>query len=335
MPRQSRRAARGVPAESLAASFKQRYNVLAVLNVPRLRILYELSRRGSVSAAAEALWITPSAVSQQLSALEREVGAELVERVGRGVRPTEAGRRLALEAERVLAALDFAQSTAHELRSADHAALRVAAFPSVVLGVLSPALAQLRSTHPDLVVDVFEVEGAAGLDRVRLGRADVAVVDDWGWHVGTEHPGLQITPLMSDPLLALLPARHPLGAAESVRWADLAGSDWVVEPGNTLFAQQISAHCRRAGFEPRVRARVRDFATQAALVNALGLVTVLPRTALSSTDGVVARPLRPDVRRRLMIVARQGFAEHGYAGLLMTALVQYSCTSNYLGEDTS
>jgi DNA-binding transcriptional LysR family regulator len=293
-----------------------------VLNVPRLRVLYELSRRGSVSAAAEALWITPSAVSQQLSALEREVGTVLVERVGRGVRPTEAGRRLAIEAERVLAALDVAQSTAQELTSADHAALRVAAFPSVVLGVLSPALARLHRTDPDVIVDVYEVEGAAGLDRVRLGRADIAVVDDWGWHLGAEHPGLQVTPLIADPLLALLPAAHPAAAAESVRWADLAGSDWVIEPGNTLFAQQVAAHCRRAGFEPRVRARVRDFATQAALVDTLGLVTVLPRTAVTPIGGIVARPLVPELRRHLMIVTRDDFAEHAYAGHLFAALAE-------------
>jgi DNA-binding transcriptional LysR family regulator len=298
----------------------------AVLNVPRLRILYELSRRGSVSATAEALWITPSAVSQQLAALEREVGTELVERVGRGVRPTEAGRRLAQEAEQVLAALDVAESTAHELTSGEAAAVRVAAFPSVVLGVLSPALAQLRAADPDLAVDVFEVEGAAGLDRVRLSRADLAVVDDWGWHLGAEHPGLEVTPLMSDPLLALLPAGHELARAETVRWADLARADWLIEPGNTLFAQQITAHCRRAGFEPRVRVRVRDFATQAALVSALGLVTVLPRTAVIATDGVVARPLLPDVRRRLMIVTREAPSEP--AGRLVAALLRLTANGS-------
>jgi DNA-binding transcriptional LysR family regulator len=292
-----------------------------VLNVPRLRILYELSRRGSVSAVADALWITPSAVSQQLSALEREVGVELVERVGRGVRPNEAGRRLAHEAERVLTALDTAQSTVRELTSVDLATLRVAAFPSVVLGVLSPALAQLCATYPELIVDVSEVEGAAGLDRVRVGRADVAVVDDWGWHVGTEHPGLHVGPLMDDPLLALLPSAHPAADAVAVRWSDLAGSDWVVEPGNTLFAQQINTHCRRAGFEPRIRARVRDFATQAALVSTLGLVAVLPRTAVTSSD-VIARPLLPDLRRRLMIVSRDGSAVHPHAGHLIAALQQ-------------
>jgi DNA-binding transcriptional LysR family regulator len=276
-----------------------------VLNVPRLRVLYELSRRGSVSAVADALWITPSAVSQQLAALEREVGARLVERVGRSARPTEAGRRLALDAERVLAALDGAQATVDELVSADHAALRVAAFPSVVLGVLSPALARLRGTHPELTVEVADVEGAVGLDLVRLGRADVAVVDDWGWELGAEHAGLEVTALLSDPLLAVLPAGHALAAGDGVRWKDLAGSDWVAEPGDTLFAQQIVAHCRRAGFEPRVRARVRDFATQAALVAALDLVTVLPATAVAAGASVVTRPLRPEVRRDLMIVTRE------------------------------
>src|SRR5262249_24265474 len=86
-----------------------------------------------------------------------------------------------------------------------------------------------------------------------------------------------------------------------------------MEPGETLFTEQIEAHCRRAGFEPRVRARVRDFATQSALVSALGLVTVLPATATTPGGAVVTRALRPDVRRRLMLVAREGghpSAEH-------------------------
>jgi DNA-binding transcriptional LysR family regulator len=271
-----------------------------------------------VSAAAEALWITPSAVSQQLSALEREVGAELVERVGRGVRPTEAGRRLALEAERVLAALDVAQSTAQELTAADTAALRVAAFPSVLLGVLSPALARLRGSHPEVIVEVLDAEGAVGLDLVRLGRADLAVIDDWGWELGAEHPGLDIVPLLSDPLLAVLPAEHAMAAADGVRWSDLARSDWVLEPGETLFTQHVISHCRRAGFTPRVRARVGDFATQTALVSALGLVAVLPATAVIPTENVITRPLLPDLRRRLLLVSRD--AGHPAAAHLTAAL---------------
>lgn len=290
------------------------------LNVPRLRVLYELTRRGSVTAVADALWITPSAVSQHLSALEREVGIELVERAGRGVKPTDAGRRLARDAERVLAALDVAQSTAHDLTAQDHSALRVAAFPSVVLGVLAPALARLRRTNPDLTVDVIDVEGIAGLDHVRLGRADLAVVDDWGWDLGTNPPRLAVVPLMTDPLRVLLSTTHPLAAADGVRWSDLAREDWVIEHGDSLFTQQITAHCRRAGFEPRVRARVRDFAAHAALVSALGLVTVLPRTAITATDEITARPLLPDVQRQLMVVAQNDAASKPPASHLIATL---------------
>ena len=292
----------------------------APLNVPRLRVLYELTRRGSVIAVADALWITPSAASQHLAALEREVGVALVERAGRGVKPTDAGRRLALDAERVLAALDVAQSTAHELAVQDHSALRVAAFPSVVLGVLAPALARLRRTQPDLTMHVTDVEGIAGLDHVRLGRADLAVVDDWGWDLGTQLPGLAVVPLMADPLRVLLSTSHPLAAAEGVRWSDLARDGWVIEHGDTLFTQQITAHCRRAGFEPRVRARVRDFAAHTALVSALGLVTVLPQTATTPNYEVTALPLLPDLRRQLMVVAREDLASRPPASQLLAAL---------------
>ena len=106
--------------------------------MPRLRVLYELTRRGSVTAVADALWITPSAVSQHLSALEREVGVALVERAGRGVKPTDAGTGWRLTPNGSWRRIDVAQSTAHELAVNDNSALRVAAFPSVVLGVLAP-----------------------------------------------------------------------------------------------------------------------------------------------------------------------------------------------------
>ena len=107
---------------------------------------------------------------------------------------------------------------------------------------------------------------------------------------------------MDDPLNVLLPASHPLASADAVRWSDLASEDWVIEQGDSLFTQQIAAHCRRAGYEPRVRARVRDFAAHTALVSALALVTVLPKTAITPTDDVIALPLLPDVRRQSLIV---------------------------------
>src|SRR5687767_10964802 len=152
---------------------------LQPMNVTRLRIVYELSRRGSVTAVAEALWMTPSAVSQHLAAFERETGTKLVERAGRGVRLTAAGRTLAEQGAKVMAALDAAQAALSAVADTPAGRLRVAAFPSVVRRLLPRAIAQLRAEHPELVIEIEDLEGAQGLDAVRTGRVDVAIVDDW------------------------------------------------------------------------------------------------------------------------------------------------------------
>jgi DNA-binding transcriptional LysR family regulator len=275
----------------------------APLNVPRLRILYELTRCGSVSAVADALWMTPSAVSQQLATLERETGAKLVERAGRGVAPTAAGRLLAEHAERVLAALDAARGALDAITERPEGRLRVAAFPSVVLRLLGPAIARLRGEHPQLTIEVEDLEGVLGVDAVRLRRVDVAIVDDWTWDVGVRHDGVAVTDLREDRLHVVLPPGHVLVAAAEVRWSDLAAEPFVVEHDRSRFAQIVAAQCRRAGFEPQVRARVQDLSAQLALVRAAGYVCVLPRLAIADRD-LPARPLTPAVHRRLLALTR-------------------------------
>jgi DNA-binding transcriptional LysR family regulator len=275
----------------------------APLNVPRLRILYELTRRGSVTAVADALVMTPSAVSQQLATLERETGVKLVERAGRGVAPTPAGRALAEHAERVLAALDAAQAAVEAVAQRPEGRVRVAAFPSVVLRLLAPAIGSLRRSHPQLTVEVEDLEGVAGVDAVRLRRVDVAIVDDEGWEAGARLGAVAVDELFDDPLVVVLPPGHRLAEHAEVRWSDLAHEAFVVEHGGSLFAQTVAGHCRRAGFEPRVHARVHDLSAQCALVAAAGCVCVLPRLA---TDGrsLPVRPLVPAVQRRLLAVTR-------------------------------
>ena len=289
------------------------------LNVPRLRILLELTRRGSVSAVAEALWMTPSAVSQQLATLERETGAKLVERAGRGVAPTPAGRLLAEHAARVLAALDAARAALEAITERPEGRLRVAAFPSVVLRLLAPAIAQLRAEHPQVTIEVEDLEGALGVDAVRLRRVDVAIVDDRSWDVGARHDGVAVTDLRADLLHVVLPPGHALAAGDEVRWSDLAAEPFVVEHGTSLFAQMVAAHCRRAGFEPQVRARVQDLSAQLALVRAAGYVCVLPRLAIADRD-LPARPLTPAVHRRLLAITRADARQLPAVRMLVDAL---------------
>ena len=289
------------------------------MNVTRLRILYELSRRGSVTAVAEALWMTPSAISQHLSAFERETGTKLVERAGRGVRLTAAGRTLAEQGANVMAALDAAQAALSSVADTPAGRLRVAAFPSVVRRLLPSAVAQLREAHPELVIEIEDLEGAQGLDAVRTGRVDLAVVDDWGWDAGSSRDGLDVSELFEDPLVVVLPTGHRLAASETVEWAQLRGEAFIVEPRASLFGQTVASACRRAGFEPRVLARVHDLGAMLALAEAAGYVCVLPALAVDDQP-LIHRPLVPTVRRRLLAAARPGHHDLPAVKALLAAL---------------
>ena len=144
-----------------------------VLNVSRLRVLRELAQRGTIAAVAEALWLTPSAVSQQLSALERETRVALVERAGRGVRLTAAGRVLVERSERVFEALDEAEAALQALQSEPTGRLRVASFPSVVRVVFPLMMRRLHERFPGVELEIEDLEGEQGLDAVRLGHVDL------------------------------------------------------------------------------------------------------------------------------------------------------------------
>jgi DNA-binding transcriptional LysR family regulator len=309
--RSSRSAARDVEAG---------LHSIGRVNVTRLRIVYELSRRGSVTAVADALWMTPSAVSQHLAAFERETETKLVERAGRGVRLTAAGRVLAEHGATVIAALDAAESALAAARDTPSGRLRVAAFPSVVRRLLPGIVAALRAAHPDLVIEIEDLEGAESLDAVRLGRVDLAVVDDWGWDAGAARDGLDVVDLFEDPLVVVLPAGHALTARAEVAWADLAGEAFIVEPRSSLFSHAVATACRRAGFEPRVHARVHDLGAMLALAEAAGYVCVLPALAVSD-QACAFRPLVPTVQRRLLAAARLGQRELPAVRALLDALV--------------
>jgi DNA-binding transcriptional LysR family regulator len=277
------------------------------LNVTRLQVLHELERRGSVAAVAEAMWMTPSAVSQHLAKLEQETGVQLVEKAGRGVRLTHAGTVLASHGGRVMAALDEAQAALGALRTTPGGRVRIASFPSVVQRVLSQVIGELRGQHPELVVEVEDLEGEQSLDAVRLGRIDVAVIDHWGWDTGASRGGMDVVELFRDPLVVVLPAEHALADVAEVPWSALAGEPLIIEQRSSQFAHTVATACRRAGFEPVTRARVHDVGAMLALVAGGGHVCVLPRLAVPDQGLPIAhRPLTPEVDRRLLAVTRAG-----------------------------
>lgn len=231
---------------------------------------------GSVVAAAEALGFTPSAVSQQVKRLERKAGVALLDRVGRGVVLTEAGRRLVVEGERLLAELERIEAELQAGAGTAVGAVRVTAFSTAMRGVVAPAVAALRTTHPDLRVVLDEEEPWATVDLVAAGRTDVGVVHAWG-DVSLRVPDeLVETDLGRDLAEVVLPPGHPLTGSASVSPHDLAGEPWIATPPGTICREWLE-RMHVGATRPVIAHQAREFDTHLALVAAGLGIALVPR----------------------------------------------------------
>ncbi|MGC4938937.1 LysR family transcriptional regulator [Kribbella sp. DT2] len=269
-----------------------------MLDVRRLRLLRDLAQLGTITAVAHAHTYTPSAVSQQLSALEREAGTRLLERTGRRVTLTAAGSRLAEHAEKILAALEEAQA---DLASADLTGpLRIGAFPTAVRALLPSTLVRLAREHPRLELTVTELDPAAAPRELRERRLDVALVNDYDVMPAVEAGETQ--PLLDETVfLAVHGAERSVADAEKAPW--IAGT-----PGTACHAVTLHV-CRSAGYTPRIRHTADDFDAVLALVAAGQGVSLVPQLAAGSPpEGVTLVPLA--IRRRTSVAYRGGAAGH-------------------------
>src|ERR687885_1122936 len=220
-------------------------------DVRRLRLLRELAARGTVTAVAEALAYTPSAVSQQLAQLERDAGVSLLERAGRGVRLTEAGRRLAGHADAGIARLEAAEADLAGLSDDAAGLLRVACFQTAAVALVLPALEALVDRHPGVRGEVMEAEAEESLPGLRLGDHDVVVAEEYDHAPRRRDSALERSELCRDRMLVALPVGHPLAAREQVPLSELAGEPWVTAREGTAFGAMLVRACRsRGGFEP-------------------------------------------------------------------------------------
>src|SRR3954468_8003062 len=192
-----------------------------MLDVRRLRLLRELSARGTVTAVAEALSYTPSAVSQQLAALERDAGVALLERVGRGVRLTDAGHRLVLHADAVIARLEAAEADLERSSGAVAGRIRIASFQTAAHALAIPALGALDASHPELQCELLQAEAEQALPALRLGDIDLVIAEEYAHAPRPRDPALEHRDLCLDALLIAVPAGHPAAARERISFADL------------------------------------------------------------------------------------------------------------------
>lgn len=275
-----------------------------MIDAHRLRVLREVAAHGSFNRAAASMLLTPSAVSQQIAALERQLGTCVVTRSTRGVALTEAGRLLVETAETIAAELVHARERIDELTSGRRR-LTIATFTSGGRVLLPGALRRFVAAHPRVEVNVVEREPEDSLPLVRQGAADLAIAYHFDGPLPVlpgDRTGLRWTALAEDPLSVAMPAVHPLAGRASVDLSDLAAQPWVIGCSKTeAFLRDYAA---AAGFELRVSGSTSDYhLAQALTASGLG-VSLVPRICLApATPGLAVVPLNPPRPARYIGIA--------------------------------
>jgi DNA-binding transcriptional LysR family regulator len=301
-----------------------------MLDTHRLRLLREFAERGTIAATAAALGYTPSAVSQQLAALERESGAVLLDRTARTAELTDAGRRLVEHAERILAMVEAAEA---DLSSAGPTGrVTVTAFPTAAVA-FGPALVRRIRAHPGLSLLLRETDREEGLRLVRSGEADVALIADWSGRLTRPGPGrsdadeetgvLRFYRLLRDPVVLVLPRGHPFAdPAKTVDLDELRDESWLAAPIGEPSRQAVDRLLVGTGGMPPAPWEFEGLSTILSLV-ARGIgIAALPRLTLAAGDRRVAVRELPGTAqsRDVCAVARASSVRRPSVAAILSAL---------------
>lgn len=294
-----------------------------MIEARRLHILRAVADHRTVTAAAAALYLTPSAVSQQLAALEQETGHRLVERGAKGVRLTQAGEILLTHTHAVMAQLERAEAELAAYASGSAGTVTVASFATGIGLVVAPAVSVLARSVPGIRLRVRDAEGDASLPMLLDRRIDVAVAVEYRGAPPADDPRLTHVPLYAEPFDAVVPVTHRLADADEVPLAELAKDPWIGPyPGNPCHDVVVLA-CENAGFQPDLAHSSDDFHAVVALASADAGVALIPRTALRGMDltGVVVRPVDGVApTRRVFAAVRRGAEAHPLVRPVLDAL---------------
>lgn len=286
----------------------------------KLRVLRALEEFGTVRATAEALCMTPSAVSQQLSSLSQQVGVALLEAHGRRVRLTDAAHALLRHTDIVLAQLERAEAELEGFARGEAGHVRVGAFATAIPSLVVPALGALRRAHPGLTTRVHQAEAAEVYDLLSAGEIDVGL--SLAAQAPTGHDGrYDRRELLTDPLDAALPAHHRLADSRALRLRDLAEEPWIYGASGP-WRDITVASCAQAGFVPGQAHVASDWRAILDMVAAGMGVALVPRLAAADgTPGVSLRVLRSDQPRRHVVSAvRSGAGGRPQVAVVLRAL---------------
>lgn len=285
-----------------------------MVDLRRVRALREVADRGTIAAAADALHLTPSAVSQQLAALEREVGQRLVEPAGRSIRLTPAAKVLLEHAGPLFAQLERLRAELDAHAAGEAGDVRVRAFPTAIAGIVAPAVADLADRAPAVRLVVHESEAPDAVEALARREADVVITMESGYVPRPDDPRFHRRDLVRDVLDAVVPVGHPLAGRERLTLGELASEPWIAPLAGWSCDHVVQTGCQAAGFTPRVEHRTTDWSALMALVAAGLGVALVPRLALPHPPaGVVIRPLAGEPPCRHLLALCRGGAEHAPA----------------------
>ena len=291
-----------------------------MLHLERLQALHAVSTFGSVTGAAEALRLTPSAVSQQLGKLQRDVGQRLIEPYGRGVRLTPAGTLLAQRAHAILSEVENAESELDRQRNHVIGDLEIAGFATAARAILPQTVARLRKQHRQLKLRVSERQPDEAIRLVVAGHLDIALVNDWMNAPLVLPDGVQRVLIMNDPVDLAVPADHPLAGRPSVQLTELSAEPWITWPYGAICHEWLTQTLRQHGLTPEVTHTAEEHQTQLAMVAAGLGIAVMPRLGRGSMEGVSIIKLKPTFSRQIYAIFRTLASERPAIAVSVSAM---------------
>lgn len=289
----------------------------------RIRVLQAVDDHGTVTAAAEALHYTPSAVSHQIRRLAADMGVELVAHSGRKVRLTAAARTLLRRAEVLFAEAERTYADVLAASGSPGGSFTVCGFSTAAGRILPPAVAGLRDENPDLTVRVIEAEPARCFELLSAEEADFALVTATSRTPPSSDGRFDQRPLLDDPLDLVVPEGHRLAAKDAVTLQDAADEDWIVGLPGTAYHHLVLAACMSAGFSPNIAHYADEWETGSALVSYGFGIILVPRLALINAAWPVTRVrLRgePAPSRRIIAATRSGAADNPLTTAITAAI---------------
>lgn len=279
------------------------------ITLHQLRLLREVAERRTIAAAAETLGYTPSAVSQQLAGLERCTGVAVLERVGRNVRLTDAGRELVRRADSLLAGVEEAQVALERIGSSVQGVLQLSVYESVASTLLPPLLAEVASLHPALSIRTRQLDPDVAVDELALGDLDLAFAIDYRHAPSPPRTDIERFPILDDRFHLVVPSSDS-EARDGVALHELAGRPFIASPPDWSCGRCVIVACRSAGFEPDIVHQIDDYPTTLKLVAAGQGVALVPDLGLADPPpGIRVVELADPIVRTVELATRTASAQ--------------------------